>query len=188
MYSQWSDTIGAINSYVEELAPETNVYIATFDSGYNGEISYDVLRNTTSQGFKRIDEEELSPRGGTPLLDAMARLLDHAFEESPEKAYIMVMTDGDENTSRKYTKQVIAEKLARAEDRNWEVVFMGANFDSVTEQAKSVGLSMAKAYSVDTKNLGSEMKFMASATQAYMDVGARTVFNDEDRLRAKAKK
>ena len=188
MQSQWSDTIGAINAYVEELAPETNVYIAAFDSGYSGSLSYDVLRNTTSQGFKQLDENELRPRGGTPLLDSMARLLDHAFEENPEKAYIMVMTDGHENTSRQHTKQVITEKLARAEDRKWEVVFMGANFDNVTDQAKSVGLSMAKAYSVDTVNLNNEMKFMASATQAYMDVGARTVFSDADRLRAKAKK
>jgi uncharacterized protein with von Willebrand factor type A (vWA) domain len=185
MASQWSDTIGAINTYVKELPKDTNVYIAAFDSDYNSSISYDVLRNTTSQGFTQINESELQPRGGTPLLDAMGRMLDKAFEENPEKAYVVVMTDGHENTSRQFSKQTIAEKLARAEDRKWEVVFMGANFDSVTDQAKMVGLSVGKAYSVSTQNLANEMKWMASATTAYATTGARTVFTDEDRMRAK---
>lgn len=185
MGTQWNDTIGAINTYVENLDKSTNVYIAAFDSGYNGEVSYDVLRNTTAAGFQQLDAKETNPRGGTPLLDSMAKLLDHAFTESPEKAYIVVMTDGHENTSRTFSKQTITEKLARAEDRNWEVVFLGANFDNVTDQAKSVGLNMAKAYSISTSNLGAEMAHMASATTAYMNCGARTVFTDADRLRAK---
>jgi uncharacterized protein with von Willebrand factor type A (vWA) domain len=185
MGTQWSDTLGAINAYVKELNGDTNVYLAAFDSGYNGDLSYQELRNTTAKGFKPLSESESQPRGGTPLFDSMARLIEHAFEESPEKAYIVVLTDGEENTSRKFTKEVIREKLARVEDRNWEVVFLGANFDQVTAQAASVGLNMAKAYSIDTRNLSDEMKFMATNTTAYATSGARTEFTSTDRLRAK---
>lgn len=185
MGTQWTDTLGAINAYVKELTGDTNVYLAAFDSGYNTDLSYSVLRNTTAKGFKALNESETQPRGGTPLFDAMARLIDTAFEESPEKAYIVVLTDGEENTSRKYTKEVIREKLARVEDRNWEVVFLGANFDQVTAQASAVGLPMAKAYSISTSNLADEMKFMATNTVAYASCGARTEFTAADRKRAK---
>ena len=188
MASQWSDTLGAINAYAEALDGDTNIYVAAFDSGYNSDLKYDVVRNTTVKGFKNILTEEISPRGGTPLLDSMGRMLDHAFAESPEKAYIVVMTDGYENTSRKLTKEVIKEKLARAEDRNWEVVFLGANFDNVTDQATSIGLNLNKSYNISTENLKNEMQFMATNTTAYAQCGTRTVFTSSDRMRATKKK
>jgi hypothetical protein len=188
MASQQSDTLGAVNAYVNELNGDTNVYVVAFDSGYNGDLRYNVLRNTTKNGFTNITESETSPRGGTPLLDSMGRLLDHAFAESPEKAYIVVLTDGYENTSRKLTKEVIREKLARAEDRNWEVIFLGANFDSVTDQAAAVGLKLSKSLNISTANLADEMKFMATNTMAYASCGARTEFTMSDRSRAAKKK
>lgn len=184
MASQWSDTLGAINAYVTELNDNTNVYIAAFDSGYNNDLSYEVLRNTTAKGYRALTESDARPRGGTPLYDSMAKLLNHAFEEGPDKAYIVVMTDGFENTSRKSTNAVIKEKLARAEDRNWEVVFLGANFDKVTDQAKSIGIDFAKSYNISTANLSDEMKFMATNTVAYGNAGTRTVFTASDRARA----
>lgn len=188
MQSQWSDTLGAINGYVEELDKNTNVYVAAFDSGYDSSLSYDVLRNTTAKGFKQLTQDDATPRGGTPLLDAMGKLLDHAFNEGPEQAYVVIMTDGEENTSRKLTRQVITEKLARAEDRKWEVVFLGANFDKVTEQARGLGMSFAKSYNISTDNLAAEMKFMATNTMAYADCGTRTEFTAADRTRATSKK
>lgn len=188
MQGQWADTLGAINVYAKALPKDTNVYLATFDSGYNGDVSYDIVRNTTVAGFEPVTTAEIQPRGGTPLLDSMGRLLDTAFEESPDKAYIVVMTDGDENTSRKFTREVIKEKLARAEDRNWEVVFLGANFERVTNQASSIGLSMNKALNLSTDNFASEMQFMASNATAYASAGTRTVFTGADRLRATQKK
>lgn len=188
MASQWDDTLGAINAYVTELNKQTNVYIAAFDSGYNNDISYDVIRNTTAKGFKAITKEDVQPRGGTPLLDAAGKLLDHAFDEGPEKAYIIIMTDGYENTSRRLTKEVIKEKLARAEDRNWEVVYLGANFDKVTDQARAIGLDYSKSYNISTANLADEMKFMAGNSMAYADAGIRTVFTAADRTRATSAK
>lgn len=185
MQSQWSDTLGAVNAYVAELASDVNVYVVSFDSDYNANLRYNVLRNTTAKGFTPLTVDDARPGGGTPLLDATGKLLDHAFKEGPEKAYIIIMTDGYENTSRKLTKEVIKEKLARAEDRKWEVVYLGANFDKVTDQARAIGLNYSKSYSISTANLADEMKFMATNTVAYASTGARTEFTQADRVRAK---
>jgi uncharacterized protein with von Willebrand factor type A (vWA) domain len=188
MSTQWNDTLGAINAYVTELAGDTNVYIACFDSGYNNDVSYDVLRNTTVNGFKPLTTADAQPRGGTPLYDSAARLLDHAFNESPERAYIIFMTDGYENTSKKFNQTAIKEKIARAEDRKWEVVFLGANFDKVTDQAVAMGVDFTKSYNISTSNLADEMKWMASNSMAYASVGAATTFTSADRARATKKK
>lgn len=184
MSTQWTDTLGAINAYVTELTGDTNVYIACFDSGYNNDVSYDVLRNTTVKGFKPLTTDDAMPRGGTPLFDSAARLLDHAFEEGSERAYIIFMTDGYENTSRKFNQTAIKEKIKRAEDRKWEVVFLGANFDKVTDQATAMGVKYDKSYNISTANLSEEMKFMATNTMAYATVGAATSITSNDRLRA----
>lgn len=184
MASQWTDTLGAINAYVTELDGSTNVYIAAFDSGYNNDVSYDVLRNTTVKGFKPITEADAKPRGGTPLYDSAARMLDHAFQEGSERAYIIFMTDGYENTSKKFNQTAIKEKIARAEDRGWEVVFLGANFDKVTDQAVAMGVDFNKSYNISTANLKDEMRFMATNSMAYATAGTKTVFTNSDRLRA----
>lgn len=188
MATQWTDTLGAINAYVSELAGDTNVYIAAFDSGYNLDVSYDVLRNTTVKGFKPLTTDDANPRGGTPLYDSAAKLLEHAFTESPEKAYIIFMTDGYENTSKKYNQTSIKEKIARAEDRKWEVVFLGANFDKVTDQATSMGVKFDKSYNISTSNLADEMKFMASNSMNYANFGTATTFTSSDRARATSTK
>lgn len=184
MSSQWDDTIGAVNTYAKNLDKNTDVYIAAFDSGYNSDISYTTLRDSNAGLYEDIKPNEISPRGGTPLLDAMGRLLDTALSDNPEKAYIVIMTDGYENTSKKFSKQTISEKLARVEDRNWEVVFLGANFDRVTDQATSLGLGLNKTYNISTANLKDEMSFMAGQTVAYASCGIRTSFSDADRVRA----
>ena len=188
MGSQWTDTLGAINAYVTELSGDTNVYIAAFDSGYNNDVSYDVLRNTTAKGFKKLTSDDAMPRGGTPLYDSAARLLDHAFDEGSERAYIIFMTDGYENTSRKFNQTAIKEKIKRAEDRKWEVVFLGANFDKVTDQAVAMGVDFNKSYNISTSNLGAEMKFMATNTVAYANHGTATAFTVGDRARATSAK
>jgi uncharacterized protein with von Willebrand factor type A (vWA) domain len=188
MATQWNDTLGAINAYVTELPGDTNVYIACFDSGYNLDVNYDVLRNTTVKGYTPLTINDASPRGGTPLYDSAARLLDTAFKESPDKAYIIFMTDGYENTSKKFNQTAIKEKIARAEDRKWEVVFLGANFDKVTDQATAMGVNFNKSYNISTSNLSDEMKFMATNTMAYASHGTATLFSDSDRKRATSNK
>lgn len=188
MGSKWSATIESLNAYVRGLPKSTNIYIAAFDSGYSSEHRYDVVRNTTVKGFKDITVTEVKPSGGTPLFDSMAKLLDHAFTESPEQAYIVVVTDGEENTSRQYNKDVIKEKLARAEDRNWEVIFMGVEFANVEAQATSLGLGAAKVYNVSAINLNKEMAFMACNSTQYATKGTRTTLSAADKTRASASK
>ena len=83
---------------------------------------------------------ELEPRGMTALHDAigvavtdfgqaLAALPEHA---RPETVQVVVVTDGDENSSREYTAESIRALITQqTETYNWDFVFVGANQDAV---------------------------------------------------------
>jgi hypothetical protein len=75
----------------------------------------------------------------TPLLDAIVRTIALAEADNPDKAVIVIMTDGHENASREVTRDGVKVALDRVRARGWEVVFLGANFDNISD-ASSVGV------------------------------------------------
>jgi len=182
MSALMEEALGSINEYVKNLSASTNVVLASFD-----DTSYDIVRNTTANGWTDVKPNEVTPRGMTPLYDSAAKLLDLAFKENPEKAYFVVMTDGHENASREYTQAAIKAKLAKAEAKNWEVIFLGANFDAVTHVSTSLGLGLEKSINIVGGNLKFEMANLATSTMAYATAGTRTMYTQEDRTRAAKK-
>jgi hypothetical protein len=182
MSSLMSEAVGSINGYVGKLAGDTKVVLAAFDS-----IDYTVIRNTTVKGWKDIHAEEVSPRGSTPLYDSAVRLLHHAIDENDEKTYVVIMTDGEENMSRHYNQAAVKALLAEVEKKNWEVIFLGANFDKVAHTSAAMGLGLEKTINFAKGNMAQEFTNLASYTTAYATAGTRSVFTDSDRTRAAKK-
>ena len=61
-------------------------------------------------------------------------------EDVPSRTIFVITTDGQENSSRRYSSDDV-KKLIGAQKRNgWEFIFLGANIDSV-ETAKRYGIS-----------------------------------------------
>jgi hypothetical protein len=180
MTNQWKEVIGSINTYVENLQPETELFIAVFDS--NG---YDVVRRGTVAGFTKVSSEEFAPRGGTPLLDASARIMYRAFDDNHDKTILVIMTDGEENSSQKYKLSDVKYLTAQMEAKDWQVLFLGANFDNVREQATSYGLQGSKFMNMTTANFNDSMVAVAGASASYTSGLARSVdFSDADKAAA----
>ena len=179
MVSLWSEAIASINAYVANLKKDLTVVpigavihpvidlstvkimLATFDSS-----SYDVIRNTNLTNWKDIDTSESYPRGMTNLYDSCAKLINAALIDNPEKAILITMTDGAENCSAEYNNSTFKQKLKQFEDKNWEVVFLGANFD-VDNTAISVGLDLTKTMSYGVGQMTRGMGIVASSSAMY---------------------
>lgn len=80
------------------------------------------------------------PRGATALLDAIAHTVISTDERlaragcGDDKVLVVVLTDGYENASRKYTLSSLAELIARYQARpNWTFVFLSAAHDTVED-------------------------------------------------------
>ena len=184
MQNQWVEALSSINGYVKELPKDTNVYLAAFDHDYA------VLRNTTAKYWEPVSATEIQPRGNTRLFDAAARIMHRAIDDNAERTMVVVMSDGEENSSLNF-KQADVKALANVLDsKKWELVFLGANFDKVGDVAvNNFGRSASKFVNMTTGNMADYMTgTLATSTANYAARGDSINFTDEDKVRARGGK
>lgn len=191
MQSQWVPALLAINGYVAGIAAEnvdTGVTLATFDEantwvggigpmsftigyGVNHGLQFEVVRDRiVPKTWKPIYPTEISPRGGTPLNDAVGRIVALAKAGNYDKLSLMIMTDGAENASKELSTAQAKALLDDCRARGWQVTFLGANYDNWM-QAQSYGNAMQNTIASSTANLGQTMDLYASKRSLYGATG-----------------
>jgi len=179
METLWKEALGSINGYVENLPNKAKVTLALFDN-----VSYDVIRDTTAKEWKNLKSEEAEPRGGTPLFDASARMMQRILDDNPERAVFVVMTDGFENASQNFRQADVKRLADQLKAKDYEVIFLGANFDKVGDVAMSYGVALNKYTNITPANMRATMDTFASMTGSYMHAG--TAINLDDSVKTKA--
>lgn len=193
MQSLWVEALSSVNAFAKELANKTDgpsvdshVTLAVFDSQES--LQFDTLRRKQpALHWEAVTDKDASPRGMTPLLDAMVRIISLAEGDNPDKAVIVVMTDGQENASREVTREGVKAALDRVKTKGWEVVFLGANFDNIAD-ASSVGVGGGKQMAMSVGTMNESMSRLARKSRAYAQSapGAAPIeFDAEDRIAAK---
>jgi hypothetical protein len=177
--TQWKEALGSINGYVEELPGKTRVLLAVFDT-----VGYDVIRSTTAKDWKPVTNEDAMPRGGTPLFDSSMRMMQRIEEDKPERAVFVVMTDGEENNSQKYRQHEVKAMADKLRAKNYEILFLGANFDKVGDTAAVYGAGQAKWINMTPQNMGDAMRGLSMTTANYMATGAAMNFTADDKANA----
>jgi hypothetical protein len=110
-----------------------------------------------------------------------------AEEANAKKTVLVVMTDGWENASKEHSQTSIMAKVKAFEDKKWEVVFLGANFDSVETVSGSVGVVGSKTMNISAGNLARGFDTLSTYTNAYAATGASINFSVEDKLSVTSK-
>jgi len=184
----WDEALSSVNAYAKSVGEEaegeadidTVVNLAVFDAQEG--LQFDVLRRgVEAEAWTEVTNEEAHPRGMTPLFDAIGRIVSLAETDAPEKAVLVIMTDGLENASREVTGEGAKAALDRARDRGWEVVFLGAEFANFSD-AESVGVSGDKSIAVGSQQFGVTMERLGKKSRSYaIDAEAEIEFNEEDR-------
>lgn len=188
----WSEALGSVNAYAEAVGTveegeaddlETRVTLATFD--FHKAFQFDVLRrDLIAQDWQVVSDDEVSPRGMTPLFDAIQRTIALAEADNPEKAVIVIMTDGQENASREVTREGARAALDRAEARGWEVVFLGAEFANF-EDADGIGVAPMRQMAVSAGALSATQERLARKARDYgKGDSEEIIFEPEDRALA----
>lgn len=191
MSAIWEEALASVNAYAEALfkpeggAPagaDDRVTLAVFD--HHAGLQFDVLRKAVAgENWKPVTSSEASPRGMTPLFDAIARTVALAEADNPERAIVVVMTDGAENASQEVTRDGVKAALDRAKGRGWEVVFLGAEFAKFSD-AEGVGVGAGQTMAMSKEGLTRSMRSLASKSRNYFDAAAPVSFNEEDRAEA----
>ena len=160
-----ADTIGGYNSLIEKQKKEEGeAYISTvlFDD------ACEVLHDRVGlDQIKPMTDNEYYVRGCTALLDAIGGAIHHIGnvhkyardEDRPEKTLFIITTDGQENTSRRYTYEKVKRMVERQREKfGWEFLFLGANIDAIAE-ADRFGIKADRAVNYHCDHEGTAVNY-----------------------------
>lgn len=154
------DTIGSFNSFLKDqkaVPGEAAFTLCTFNEDYR--LVHDFVKLV---GVPDLDATTYAPEGGTALLDAMGTTIDSVGrklaampeEERPSKVIFLVITDGHENSSHRYSAEQIKSMVEHQKDvYSWEFVFMGANIDAIAA-GTNLGISMQNTMNYTSDSRG----------------------------------
>ena len=160
-----TDTIGGYNSMLakqQEVEGECHITTVLFDNNY--ELLHDRI---DIKAVSPISEKEYQVGGSTALLDAIGRTIQKignaqkhtADDYRAEKVMFVIITDGEENSSREYSAEKIKAQIERQKEKyGWEFVFLGANIDAI-ETAGRFGISADRAQNYHSDSEGIELNF-----------------------------
>ena len=175
-----SDTIGGFNAMLEKQKKEDGECIITtvlFD--HEVELLHDRI---DIRAVRPMSEKEYMVRGSTALLDAIGKTIhkignaekNTAEEYRAEKVMVVIITDGEENSSRFYSLKEVKHMIERQKERyGWEFIFLGANIDAV-ETATRFGIDkdMAVDYVPDKEGIQLNFSMMSEAVASYRACGS----------------
>jgi hypothetical protein len=146
------ETISGYNTFIKEqqaLPGEAKLTTVLFNNKYHK--LYDRL---DIGSVEPLDDKKYQPEGMTALLDAIGQTIDdigkhlaaEAEENRPSKVVFMIITDGMENVSKKYTKDQVTEKINHQKEKySWEFIFLAKDLQTV-EYASSIGIQNSVQY------------------------------------------
>lgn len=203
MASSWNESVTAVNLFVNNLPKTTKVQVVAFDAptpnmrGFfkNPNVVqlakttsstgdwYKIVRAETVKDYKDITVAEVTPRGGTALNDALGLLLNTVLADNPDKAAIVIMTDGNENASKETTAATVKDLIQKCKDKGYEIVWLGADFKAVETQATNYGLDLSKTMDTSAAMRGAAYQSLSAETTSYFQTGKSVEFSAE--LKAK---
>lgn len=185
MKSVQKDTIGGVNKFIEEqqkVPGEATFSLFQFDHDFDHVIKASPIANA-----KALTEDTYVPRGNTCLYGAIGcaiqstgeRLKGMSEDQRPEKVIVVIVTDGEENSSHKHewsrmhTARTIKEDINRQSSTyKWHFVYIGANQDAITNAA-AMGIPTVNALDYSANAAGTEKLYGAlSGNLRSLRVGA----------------
>lgn len=190
MWGTANDATAGIRKFVYEqdaLPGSATLSLYQFDTAHQTVHDFDRLREAR--------DYTLVPRGGTALLDATGfaitevgeKLASMAEEFRPGKVIVLIVTDGEENSSHEYSLARVKELITQQQETyGWQFSYIGANVDAFSN-ADSMGIPVANALNYTADSYGTRAAYAAassSASKFSMNKSAGLTYTDEERDKA----
>lgn len=145
MYSLANDSIGGFNAFLEGqqlISGDAKFTLALFNDDYDL-----IHENKALSEVPKLTEKTYRPSGSTALYDAIGNIIvkidKHKADE--DKVIFVILTDGEENSSKEFDEKAIAEMISQHDD--WEFVFLAANQDAfATGQQLNIKPGSTRSY------------------------------------------
>lgn len=186
MISKKADTEGGLSVLLAEqaqIAIPTTVTLVQFDTEI--ETVYDTVDIQAAPKYR------LSPRGTTALLDAVGssiKDLNSGIKAMPDdirptQVVFVIMTDGHENASVKWTLEKVRRQIQKRTASGWTFLFLGADIDAFAA-AGGMGIDTSTTLSYASAT-GTAAAF--GATSRVITTGTESglySYSDDDRSQA----
>ena len=177
------DTIGGFNGFIESqkaLEGKATLTTVLFDS------SWRILHNGVDlHEVKPMTTTDYVAGGMTAMLDAIGETInrvqdrhDELGAEKPENVLFVITTDGEENSSCKFTKSQIEKMIKhQTNGHGWKFMFLGANMDAVKE-AESIGIAKnhSHSYTYTSKGVNAVYDTISGLSSSLRGVCTDSVF------------
>jgi len=197
MESIRDDTIGGFNVFLKKNKQQPGSVTLTLVQ-FDTQDPYEVIHQFTPiNEVPELTRETYVPRAGTPLLDAIGReindldqklaLLDE--EKKPSGVIFVVITDGQENSSKEFRRDQIVKMIKEKQEKDdWQFVFLSADLEAIND-AREYGFRDRSVMSFDKSAGGSSDAWtsLSHSTRNYRrDKKMGFNFSDEDRDQQKS--
>lgn len=171
MHSVRQQTLDGLNEQIQSINKLEKQYpghkyfinILKFDDDFR-----DLIIDTPVSKVRKFTLEDYVPNASTALRDAIGygvtRLqgkIENKVSSGDAKALVIILTDGQENASRKYSPEEIKGLITKLDaTQSWTFTFIGANQDSVTT-AGSYGIHASNVANYMSSKGGTRTAFSA---------------------------
>jgi uncharacterized protein YegL len=177
MASIKGETINHFNEQIEQIAKDsvgldTSVSLTTF----NGEVDVKFF-DSPVDSLKPLTLKTYAPGGYTSLYDAVGTTVDRLLAECKDikkkdtAVLIVILSDGQENSSQKYNVGDIAERIQELQNtKRWTFTYLGANQDlSKIAQQLHIPAGNISAFTADAIGMVAATNLSVGSSQSYMD-------------------
>lgn len=134
----------------------------------------DIVKFAPIEQIQLLSRENYRPGGLTALLDgigksieAIRRKYDNEIREDLASVVMVILTDGGENASKFYTRNLIAEMIKELDATSkWTFSFLGADLDAV-QASDNLNIRRENIISFNKENYSGIMDQMSSSIRNY---------------------
>jgi uncharacterized protein YegL len=157
-------TISGFNEFIQSSPKNAELSLLLFSDTVNI-----VYQNVQIENVKPLTLKAYKPNGFTALLDGIGKAIELAKKYQPtswadddKDVTILIMTDGQENSSKEYTKSQINASISRQKLFGWKFIFMGANQDAI-QTASEFSIDQESSLTFGCENVGEAFQCASQA-------------------------
>jgi uncharacterized protein YegL len=167
MAGKTNDVIEGFNAYVAGLGKEDQVNYLFSLTLFDTQVAYRHVAIPLAE-VQKLDSKSYQPGGNTALNDAIGITVRKVDADQPkvDKVVTVIMTDGEENSSREWTHDAVKGLIEQKEkEGTWTFVFLGAGLDA-WHQGRSYGIQSANVAQYSAEQYCDAFAAMALSTNA----------------------
>lgn len=159
----------------EKLNDDATLTIITFSTE-----TQTVMKNVPFKNARHLEPEEYYTDGNTALHDAIG--IGITQHEGEKNVVFVIVTDGQENSSRLWDRQKVNKAIEAKKDAGWSFIYLANDF-RVSEAGDGMGISAAAATSTTsrTNNIAVGYENMAAALSRQIS-GAFAVYRQSSEV------